>query len=351
MTQPLALSYFPIEKANSQDIKLWDQISEIVEAHDGETISERELKPIFDALPDGELLEALGRTRHTGRPGYPIEIMWHTIVAMYLMNYRTYSQLINELQHNPFLASACSIMHFEDIPSKFAYCRFLKKLSQPHFVVMVKDVQRKLTRLLYQTLPGYGQSVAIDSTDLKGWTNGRKHPASDPDAGMSVKKGSKGENEYCFGYKLHLLVDTEYDLPIAANITRGNFNDGRAASRVLSEARFTYGRFHPEYIIGDAGYSSSKFLRLIKRQYRAEPIISINPAHKKLVFSETREWKLLFGRRSAIERVNGRLKGHRRLNNITVRGKWKVTVHCYLSMMVVQAQALSEYSKTMKYLL
>jgi transposase len=341
LQQHPTLSYCPTVKTTSQDTKLWDQISAILEERDDSIFFERILEPIFDTLPDTELLDALEKTRHTGRPGYPIKVMWHTIVAMYVLNFKTYSQLIRELQKSPLLASACGITSCNGIPSKFAYSRFLKKLSQPTFIKMVKDVMRELTRLLYQNIPDFGQSVAIDSTSLKAWANGGKKPVSDPDAGWSVKTGSQGKNEYCFGYKLHLLVDTEYELPIAANISPGNKSDVRIASRVLSEARFTYGKFHPEYIIGDAGYSSGPLHRLIKRQYRAEPMIKINPAHKKALFTETQEWKRIFSLRSSVERIFGRLKEHRRLNNITVRGKRKVTIHCYLSLMVIQAQYLS----------
>ena len=88
--------------------------------------------------------------------------MWHTIVAMYVMNYGTYSQLIRELQNNPALASICGINNFEGIPSKYAFSRFVSKISQPKFVVMVKDIHRELTRLLYKTLPDFGKSTAID---------------------------------------------------------------------------------------------------------------------------------------------------------------------------------------------
>ena len=341
LQQPLALSYCPIEKASSQDIEFWDQISEILENYDKDTLFERILKPIFSAIPDTEFLQALEKTRRTGRPGYPIRVMWRTIIAMYVLNFKTYSQLIRELQYNPALASSCGIKSYGDIPSKFAYSRFLKKLQQPHFVKMVKDIMRELTRVLYQELPDFGKSVAIDSSNLKAWSNGGKKPASDPDAGWSAKKGSEGRTEFCFGYKLHLLSDTEHELPIAAVITPGNFNDSRAASRVLSQARYTYGKFHPKYIIGDAGYSSEKLRRLIKRQYRAESIIKVNPSHKKALFPITKEWLTIFDRRSSIERLFSRLKEQRRLNNITVRGKRKVTVHCFLSMIVVQGQALA----------
>lgn len=136
------------------------------------------------------------------------------------------------------------------------------------------------------------------------------------------------------------MADTQYELPIAANVTAGSANDSRIASRVLSQARFTYGRFHPQYVICDAGYSSTKLRFLIKRQYRAKPIIKVNPAHKKALFPETEEWKAIYNRRTSIERLFGRLKCYRRLNNVTVRRKRKVTVHCFLSLIVVQAQAL-----------
>lgn len=343
MQRPLTVAYCPIERANSQDSKLWDQIREILEKHDSQTIFERILNPVFDSLPDRELLEALEQTRHTGRPGYPVRVMWRTMVAMYVLNCPSYSQLIRELRQNPALASVCGINSYEGIPSKYAYSRFLAKIEQRRFIKLVKNVQRNLTRILYKMLPNFGKSTAIDSTTIKAWSNGGKTPHSDPDAGWSVKKGTDGKSEYCFGYKLHALIDTEYELPIAANVTPGNFNDSRIASHVLAQARFTYGKFHPKYVICDAGYSSNKLRRLIKRQYLAEPIIKVNKAHKKAVFPETSEWLKIYNRRGAVERMFSRLKGQRKLNDITVRGRKRVTIHCFLSIMVIQSEWLARH--------
>ena len=41
--------------------------------------------------------------------------------------------------------------------------------------------------------------------------------------------------------------------------------------------------------------------------------------------------------RQAVERVYARLKGQRALNKIRTRGVQKVTAHCYLSLIVLQA--------------
>ena len=298
----------------------------------------KQLNAIFRAIPDETLIIALKAP--TGRPGYSAEVLWKTYVAMVVLGLPTFASLIRALQNNPLLAVACGIISNEGIPTKYAYSRFVGKLSQPKCVVMVKNIMRSLTRSLYETLPDFGKSVAIDSTDLKAWSNGANKPVSDPDATWAAKLDTAGKKKFYYGYKVHILADTQYELPVAAQVTTGSAHDVSVASRVLSEARFTYSKFHPDYVIADAGYSSDKFRHLIRRQYRGKPIIKVNRAHKKALFAETKEWKALYNRRTAIERLNARLKCYRRLNNVTVRRKQKVTIHCFLSLIVVQSQAL-----------
>jgi hypothetical protein len=108
-------------------------------------------------------------------------------------------------------------------------------------------------------------------------------------------------------------------------------------------------KFHPKYVIADAGYSSEEFRRLVRRQYSAEPIIKPNPAHKKAVraYPETAEFQRLYSLCNRAERVFSRLKGHRKLNSIRVRGIRKVTVHCLTSVIVLQAQALATGSRVL----
>lgn len=298
----------------------------------------RQLHAIFHTVPDNELIADM--TAWTGRPGYTVKILWRTYIAMAVLNLPSFASLIRALQNNPYVAIACGITSSEGIPSKFAYSRFVRKLSEPRYVTMVKNVMRKLTRSLYGVLLDFGKSVVIDSTDLKAWSNGAKRPVSDPSASWAVKRDTSGKLKYYFGYKIHILADTEYELPIVAKVTTASTHDVRVATPLLSQARFINSKFHPKYVICDAGYSSKKLRQVIKRQYRAEPIIKVNPTHKKALFVETKEWKEIYNRRSSIERLNSRLKGYRRLNSITVRRIRKVTVHCFISLIVMQAQSL-----------
>ena len=55
----------------------------------------------------------------------------------------------------------------------------------------------------------------------------------------------------------------------------------------------------------------------ITYQYHSTPIIDPNPGHKG-AYAKTEkmaEWKMLYNRRIASQRLNGRLKAHRRLDS------------------------------------
>ncbi len=299
----------------------------------------QQLEALFNTIPEDELMKAL-KVYYAGRRGYTYKVLWRTYVAMTILNLPSFAALIRTLENNPFIALACGITNRETIPSKFAYSRFMRKLQTKHNEVLVRDIMHSLTRKCYKVFPNFGKSVAIDSTDLKAWSNGTKKRKSDLDAGWVVKDGTNGKQKFVWGYKLHLLVDTTHEIPIAVNITKGNTADVRQATPLLARARRTYGRFHPEYIICDAGYNSERLRKVLKKQWHAKPIIKARKGEKRIA-DETPEWQLIFNRRTAVERVFGRMKNHRRLNNITVRSRHKVTVHSLIPIIVTQAVALA----------
>jgi len=299
-----------------------------------------QLQALFAAIPEENLLKSL-KHYYAGRNGYTYKVLWHTYVAMVVLNLPSFAALIRSLHDNPYLAEACGINSYAAIPSKFAYSRFISKFKDRRMVARVKDVMRALTRKCYDVFPNFGKSVAIDATDLKAWANGNKRPNADTDAAWGVKPDTAGKKKFFYGYKLHVMADTKTELPIAAQLTSGNVHDIKPTSSILSEARFTNGKFHPDYVICDTAYSSNDVRYLIKRQYRAEPIIKYHPRNKKYQEPETKEWRAIYKRRTSVERLFGRLKNHRRLNNITVRSSYKVMVHCLIPLIVTQAMAIA----------
>jgi len=312
---------------------------EQTKSQDGIPIA-RQLEALFNIIPEDDLLKAL-KVYYAGRCGYTYRVLWRTYVAMVVLNLPSFAALIRTLENNPYLAQACGIGNSDTIPSKFAYSRFLRKLEEPRYVVCVKKIMRALARRCYEAFPDFGKSVAIDATDLKAWSSGTKEHKSDPDAGWVIKADTNGKRKFVWGYKMHLMVDTRHELPIAVNITTGNTADIRQATPLLSQARKIYNKFYPQYVICDAGYSSRQLRITIKRWWAAQAIIKAPRNQKRWVAKETPEWKVIFNRRVAVERVFARMKNHRRLNNITVRRLKKVTVHSLIPVIVTQAVALA----------
>ncbi len=186
-----------------------------------------------------------------------------------------------------------------EMPSRPTLSRFGTKLSKRWNSLAVKNVFRKLTLALYDTLPDFGKSVAIDATDVKGWSNAgqkgkrtqgpvKRHPrrpgkVSDPDAGWCVKTNTEGNKKYVWGYKVHIFCDTTYELPLAIDVTAGNVNDIKKATPLLQQARFTSNAFKPSYVMCDAGYSSDALRRAIKQQYWAQPLIDARGRERRPV--------------------------------------------------------------------
>ena len=210
------------------------------------------------------------------------------------------SDLIRTLYDNPWVAAACGFASPDEIPHQSTFSRFNTKLSKRWNSLAVKNVMRGMTRRMFDEFPGFGESVAIDSTDIKAWSNGGK-----------IRGGKHSDTDA--GWK----------------------------------ARYTYGKFNPEYVIADAAYSSEKVRHIIRRQYGGVPVIDPNRKHKRAYAAtkKTAEWRIVYNRRIAVERLQGRLKAHRRLNSVRVRGRHKLRVHAMLSTIVCQAQALATESR------
>jgi len=359
-----------------------------------------DLAALFDALPDDELIEALEATRWTGRPGYPVRMMWRTIVVSFYMGIVHDTDLIRALHANPLLAEACGVDWPDGVPSKFAYCRFRRKLVA--FSDLVGDVLARCVETLKDTLPDFGRTIAVDATDVKAWANGMHHE-TDPDAGTGAKSKSAGI-WYWYGYKIHLAADAESELPIWFEVTAANVHDGKRLPTVLTEAQSRFDWFEPKYVLADKGYDSRESFRFVGEDMRAIPVIDVqerrvgrsrrnarpceaqpeitpeglryrcerapyDPVCPKFgkcpllpVFVDSplnsypgpyferyarfpygsTEWKTLYNKRVSVERVFGRLKGYRKLDALRTRRLPKVWLHVALSVLAMNGSALAK---------
>ena len=120
----------------------------------------------------------------------------------------------------------------------------------------------RVTSSLREQLPGYGQDIAIDASDLPAFANGQRYLRkngperqrfSDPDASwghrsaISTRKGGG-----FYGYKLHLAVCARTDLPIGWHVTTARTHESSQVERLLGAVKSR--NFKPETVAFDKGY-------------------------------------------------------------------------------------------------
>jgi len=243
------------------------------------------LRLVLKALPDEPLMQKLEAERGNGRDEYPIRAMWNSIIASYVFQHDSIEKLRRELLRNDRLRWLCgfdSLKEAQDaVGDPWNYTRFFQNVEKhPEELDAIFD---RLVEQLYKILPDFGLHLAIDSTHIESHGRARgketleKLRCQGPDGrrdldadwgkktyeckkkdGTVVKKTFKW-----FGYKLHLLVDAIYELPIAYEVTKASGPDNKIGAQLIE----TWARGFPqmlsrcEALTGDRGYDDGKILK------------------------------------------------------------------------------------------
>ncbi len=284
---------------------------------------------VAGVLSRGETLVELFEEphRHGGNPGYPADAMLAAYVMQFALNERYANGFLNRLGSNDRLLSICGL---ECAPSEAAYSRFKKKLAERLEVIegIIADVflacGDEIERLreageIPEDKPPLGHSLVVDSTDVEAWARpgrtsrktGEEIPSKDHDAkwghrtAKSVRSSkprsgkrsrsrtakTKGDrssaasrqkdtkDELYFGYKVDVITDANYGLPIFAETRPANASDVAVMVQDLDDCLALYPRLSPRYFLGDKGYDSlDNILHIIR--LGLIPIVAIRRPEK-----------------------------------------------------------------------
>ena len=202
----------------------WQEIDALDDLH--------RLRLVLGALPDEALMRQLERERGRGRDDYPVRCVWNSILAGIVYQHPSIESLRRELQRNGQLRQVCGIEVARGgaaVPPPSAYTRFLKALMRHGEAI--DALFDDLVERLREALPGFGRVLAADGKAIP--THARPHkkgvPTPEPDGrrdadadhGTKTYRGRRQDGTLWetvrrwFGYKLHLVVDPEYELPVA----------------------------------------------------------------------------------------------------------------------------------------
>lgn len=254
------------------------------------------LKLVLENLDDEKLMQELEKDRGKGRDDNPVRAMWNSVLAGVIYQHESIASLIRELNRNGDLLRLCGFNVVKGkaaVPSASAYTRFLKNLMkhQDELDDLINNLVKELTELL----PGFGKRLAIDSKAIS--SHARKPSKKmkidgrrDIDANYGVKtyKGKRKDGtlwekmKNWFGYKLHLIVDADYELPVLYKVTKASKPDTEQLLPMVKELKERQPEItkRAEMMTADKGYDSRDNNKSLWDEYNIKPIIGIRDTWK-----------------------------------------------------------------------
>ena len=274
------------------------------------------LRLVLETLPDEELMKRLEAKRGRGRNDYPVRAIWNSLIAGIVFQHESIESLRRELSRNGELRDVCDFDPLgggEAVPSSDAYSRFLKNLAEE--LDRIEQIFDELLVQLKELLPDLGHHLAVDGKQLPTYARGREDPeqTSDPEAdwGWRAYRGVSPQGQAWeklmkwFGYKLHLIVDSVYELPLCWEVTRGSVTDTTQLLPLFEKWR----RKHPAIVreardcAADKGYDSVRNVEGLWGQYAIKPVIDIRlmqRSEEEFLVDESRADNITYDQRGQV---------------------------------------------------
>jgi hypothetical protein len=174
----------------------------------------------------------------------------------------------------------------EAVPPSWVYTRFFKIIFRHSSEV--EEMFDHLVQAIGEVLPDFGKALAVDSKAIPSAgkasdkeADGRRE--TDADYGKKEYKGKKKDGSVWkkvsswFGFKVHLVVDATYELPLAWKLTRASESDTTHLLPLLEEISVKHHDIlqRSDHLTADRGYDSEKNNREVYDRYGVKPLIDI----------------------------------------------------------------------------
>ncbi|MFW0860583.1 MAG: transposase [Dethiobacter sp.] len=281
------------------------------------------LSLVVNYLPDEELMKKLQEERGKGRDDYPIRAVWNSLLAGIVYQHPSVENLRRELRRNAQLREVCGFNLYLGelaIPPAYVYTRFCRNL-----LLHSKEVDKIFFRLVEGVsalLPDFGRVLAIDSKAINSLSRGPKRNKNekpdgrrdaDADFGRKTYKGCKKDGTLWskviswFGYKLHLVVDAVYELPVNFSVTKASVSDVKEGHKLTERLAEQQPEIMErcEFLTGDKGYDDTKLITKLWDEHQIKPVIDI-----RNMWRDGEETRLLTGKESIVYDYNGTVYCH-----------------------------------------
>ena len=249
------------------------------------------------------LLDPLIEARQKTKRGYGPDMMFRCMTLQYLCNVGSPQEWLSQVRSIPAYQRICRFDELTarqySVPSEGTYSKFRKIIAdQPKGIL--RRINEEIIDLLGKrpAIAGFGETLAIDSTDVEAWASPHRSTILDPSAhwGVRMIKGKRGgsaskrrstsrvgrgtnasrrqpprkvveeskdakkgesRTEWFFGYKLHTLIDVGTGIPLSWVLLPANLSEIAQLSILLEKAMRRFDWLKPKHLLADRGYDTS----------------------------------------------------------------------------------------------
>jgi len=247
------------------------------------------LRMVLAVIPDEGLMRRLEGLRGKGRDDYPVRAVWNSLLAGVVYEHGSVASLRRELLRNGELRELCGFDSHKGaraVPSESAYTRFIRNLFR--CIGEIEAMFDELVDGLGEVLAELGRHLAIDSKAIRsaGRPSGKAPDGrrdGDGDWGIKAYQGNRTDGtvweriKRWFGYKVHLIVDTVYEIPLGYEVSRASVSDTTRLVPMVERLKQSHGWLldRAEDLSADKGYDSERNNRELYDTYGIKPVIDI----------------------------------------------------------------------------
>jgi len=274
-------------------------------------------------LPDESLMQTLERNRGYGRDDYPIRAVWNSILAGIVYQHQSIEQLRRELSRNAQLRWLCGFdltRGLGAVPPAYIYSRFLRLLIKQ--AELIDEMFDDLVEQLREALPGFGRILALDGKAIETFARRRRGLSKMPSDGRRDVDANVGKKTYrgvredgsiwkkvneWFGYKLHLIVDGEYELPVAFEMTRASASEVPHGRKLVKRLKARHEGLIDgcEAMAADKGLDDTRLISQLWDDCTVKPVIDI-----RNMWKDGEQTKLVDGQRNVVYDYAGNVYCH-----------------------------------------
>lgn len=242
------------------------------------------LTRLLDVLPDTELLAVLEEERAGKRNDYPLAALWRALLAGVVFGHGSLASLGRELARNGELRQLCGfdpLRADRAAPPAWVWTRFVAKLLR--HAELIDAMFAALVERLSALLPDFGRDLAIDGKAIGSWSK------RDKEASVGFKnyegEDAKGDPlqkiQTWFGYKLHLIVDANYELPVAFELTGAKQAESPRLLPLIEKLEREHSELHArvESLAADRGYDDGADKAALYDDHQIVPLIDTRDLH------------------------------------------------------------------------